>query len=284
VGVTHRTCGRGASRASDHRLRAVILGSPSVWPSLERRGHTLAISIRFDFALEPDEIAAVKALPPSAWFTAVRFENFDTEQTPALAQLDGANERKTVTATGWMRDIVTGRTVLDTFSANGAFSFLAQRLGARSICGIEWDPDRVEAASLVSSFVQKRDPDAAPLEFRTGDVYHLTQEYQTPFEVSLCLGGLYHVADPAHVLRQLRQVTTEYLVVQTSSILKGRGNRAAFRVRSDQTDRGLSSIVGGSGKWYMTAECFRQLLAHGGFEIVEERVNIPAYSALCRCI
>jgi hypothetical protein len=53
-------------------------------------------------------------------------------------------------------------------------------------------------------------------------------------------------------------------------------------VRSDGTGKGLTSIVGGSGKWYMTAACFREMLRHGGFEIIEERVNPPAYSALCR--
>jgi hypothetical protein len=90
------------------------------------------------------------------------------------------------------------------------------------------------------------------------------------------------VADPPYVLRQLRSVTSTYLVVQTSSILKGRKNHAEFRVRGDMTSKGLTSIVAGSGKWYMTAMTFREMLRHGGFDVIEENVNPPAYSALCK--
>ena len=224
------------------------------------------------------------ALPPKSWFTAVNFANYQCDQPAALAKLDPANERKTATVLDWIEHTVPGRTVLDTFCANGVFSFHCQRLGAKAVSGVERDADRVDAAKLVGSFIAKRDADAAPLDFRTGDVYALGELYPEPFDVSLCLGGLYHVADPAHVLRQLRAVTKEHLIVQTSSILKGRENHAVFRVRKDQTTRGLTSIVGGAGKWDMTAECFRQLLAHGGFEVVDERVKPPAYSALCRAI
>ena len=242
------------------------------------------MSITLDFALDDDEVARADALPPKSWFTAVNFANYQCDQPAALAKLDPANERKTATVLDWIEQTVPGRTVLDTFCANGVFSFHCQRLGAKAVSGVERDADRVDAAKLVGSFIAKRDADAAPLDFRTGDVYALGELYPEPFDVSLCLGGLYHVADPAHVLRQLRAVTKEHLIVQTSSILKGRENHAVFRVRKDQTTRGLTSIVGGAGKWDMTAECFRQLLAHGGFEVVDERVKPPAYSALCRAI
>jgi tRNA (mo5U34)-methyltransferase len=133
----------------------------------------------------------------------------------------------------------------------------------------------------VASFLKRRSPDV-DVEFRVGDVYETARQFDAPFDVTLCLGGLYHVADPPFVLRQLRAVTSEYLIVQTSSIIRGRRNRAEFRVRGDATKKGLSSIVAGSGKWYMTAACFREILRHGGFEVVEQRESRPMFSALCR--
>lgn len=239
--------------------------------------------IEFDFPLTSDEMQQLDALPPEAWFTGVKFQNAESPQLPALKRLEGAHQRKHALVRGWLERVVPGRTVLDTFCANGAFSFYCEAAGAASITGVEWDTGRVDAARLIASFLRARRP-GAPLTFQTADAYALATTFPKRFDVSLCLGGLYHVADPAHVLRQLRAVTGEYLVVQTSNVLRGRRNHAQFRVRRDQTAKGLSSIVGGAGKWDMTVPCFRELLRHGGFEIVEDRRSLPMYAALCRAV
>jgi hypothetical protein len=90
------------------------------------------------------------------------------------------------------------------------------------------------------------------------------------------------------VLRQLRLLTDRWLVVQTGHILPRKGSRAHFVVRSDMSHKGFTSIRGGSGVWYLIAECFRCILAHAGFEIVDERQppkrlgrTFPCFAALC---
>ena len=73
------------------------------------------------------------------------------------------------------------------------------------------------------------------------------------------------------VLAQARAVTTEWLIIQTTSVIPGRDNYARFRVRRDRTDHGLSSIRGGRGVWHYTVPCLREFCRHAGLAIVEER-------------
>lgn len=239
--------------------------------------------LRFDFALSEAEQAAIAAVDPQAWFTRVEFANCSSPGHPRWERLEQNNQGKLRAVSDWIAKVVPGSSVLDTFSANGAFSFLSPELGARRVVGVEFDAERVAAAELVAGIVESH-TGTRPASFLVGDVYDLAARFDEPFDVSLCLGGLYHVADPPYVLRQLRAVTKEHLVVQTSSVIKGRRNAARFRVRSDARGKGLSSIVGGSGKWDVTVACFREMLRHGGFEVIEEKVSLPAYSALCRVV
>jgi hypothetical protein len=57
-----------------------------------------------------------------------------------------------------------------------------------------------------------------------------------PFDVVLCLGGLYHIADPAFVLRQIGGLSRERLILQSDQVLSLPGNWAKFRVwRQDKS-------------------------------------------------
>lgn len=175
---------------------------------------------------------------------------------------------------------------MDLFSANGAFSFLAALAGAKKVVGVEYSEDRVRCAEFIATTIRTD----CVLEFKCGDVYRICDYFCEPFDVVLCLGGLYHIADPAFILRQIGHLTKERLVLQTAQVLPHRGNRAKFVVRrTDQTEKGLTSIRGGYGTWYYSPACIRELLLHGGFETVEERRppwhkrrRFPWYLAYCR--
>ena len=130
------------------------------------------------------------------------------------------------------------------------------------------------------------------IEFIEGDVYDIDKYFDEPFDVVMCLGGLYHIADPAYVLRQIRSLTKERLILQTTQVLPLPLNRARFVVRrEDQTDIGMTSIRRGYGTWYYSPSCLRELLWHGGFKILEERRppllkrrRFPWYLAHCECL
>jgi 16S rRNA G966 N2-methylase RsmD len=185
----------------------------------------------------------------------------------------------------WIKEHVRGKRVLDLFSANGAFAVECALAGAREVVGVEFDPDRVKCAEFISR-VLERSGFTMP-KFCVGDVYTLTQRFSRPFDIVLCMGGLYHIADPPYVLSQIRELVREKLIIQTSNVLPGRSNRASFFIRADRTAKGLSSIRGGKGVWTFSVPCFQAMLQHAGLHVAEdkrptmwERRRFPWYCAI----
>ena len=110
------------------------------------------------------------------------------------------------------------------------------------------------------------------ITFKQGDVYRIREYFDEPFDITLCLGGLYHIADPAFVLRQARELTTDRLIVQTARVLPLPGNWARFV----------------SGSWHCSPGSIRNVLLYAGFRILEEqqprwreRRRFPWYAAMC---
>lgn len=245
--------------------------------------------IEIEIDLSPDQIALLEQTDPKAWFTRFKFRNASSPVHPHARLLDENNELKRRLIGDWIKKVVPGKRVLDLFCANGGFSFLCALAGATSVVGIDYEAPRIDCAKLIASFLQGS-YQSTELRFEVGDVYNLKSRFKEPFDVVLALGGLYHIADPPYVLRQIRALTKEWLIVQTSSIMTGWGNRAKFIIREDQTSEGLSSITGGDGVWRYTSECFETMLRHGGFKIVEwrrpsrgrQRKRFPWYAALAR--
>jgi hypothetical protein len=73
------------------------------------------------------------------------------------------------------------------------------------------------------------------------------------------------------VLTQIGGLTKEHLIVQTANVMPRSGNWAKFVVRGDRTSEGLTSIRGGYGVWRFTVDCFRAMLDHASFEVMDER-------------
>jgi tRNA (mo5U34)-methyltransferase len=167
-----------------------------------------------------------------------------------------------------------GASVLDTFCANGAFSFEAARLGARRVLGVDFDLPRIECAELVAGMLAAHEWPTVP-EFRSGNAYELGRATRGErFDVVICLGGLYHVADPVLVLRQLREAAEDggHLLFQTSRLALAPGQWARFSVREeDRRGGGLSSHKAGEGVWELSPGALRAMLRVAGFEVREVR-------------
>ena len=244
---------------------------------------------RFDVELTPDQIEELARTDPKAWFTGVEFANARSPVHPGAQWMERNNSYKQALVESWISQVVPGRRVLDTFCANGVFSFLCAQEGAKSVTGVDFEPIRIDAANLVARLLADT---GHPLdvEFQVGDVYRLGETISEPFDVVLCLGGLYHIPDPAYVLSQLHRVTGEWLILQTARVLPLPGNWARFTARPvTDPDKGLSSVRAGTGVWHYSSECVRQLLHHSSFEIVDEcqpswrrRKRYPWYAALAR--
>jgi 2-polyprenyl-3-methyl-5-hydroxy-6-metoxy-1,4-benzoquinol methylase len=242
--------------------------------------------LTFDFDLNEREQQQMKAIKPESWFTQVAFRNAISPRHPEAGNLDANHNLKKKMTLPWIKSKVKNRRVLDLFSANGAFSFEAALAGAREVVGVEFSEDRTQCAQFIASTLSGKVSCTVP-KFLTGNVYELRSIFDDPFDVVLCLGGLYHIPDPPYVLTQIRSLTKGALIVQTSSVLSGRSNRAKFVVRQDLQHRGLTSVVGGRGAWHYTASCFENILRHAGFKVLESarppvwsRKRFPWYCAL----
>ena len=244
--------------------------------------------LKFDFDLNEKERERMQAIKAESWFTQVAFRNAISPRHPEADNLDANHNLKTKMVLPWIKSQVKGKRVLDLFCANGAFSFEAALAGAREVVGLEFSEDRTRCATFIAATLSGK-VDCVTPKFIAGDVYELARMFKEPFDVVLCLGGLYHIPDPPYVLSQIRSVTASTLIVQTSSVLSGRANRAKFVVRKDLRHRGLTSVVGGRGAWHFTASCFENFLGHAGFKVLESsrppllsRKRFPWYCALAK--
>jgi 2-polyprenyl-3-methyl-5-hydroxy-6-metoxy-1,4-benzoquinol methylase len=222
-----------------------------------------------DFPLTTDESFEMSTIRAIDWFTQVKFADCVSPRHPEGPELDANHEMKKKLMLPWIREYVPNKRVLDLFSANGAFAIECAKAGAREVVGLEFDSGRVRCAEFLAR-VLARNGIVAP-KFLVGDVYKLTELFPEAFDIVLCMGGLYHVADPPYVLSQIRKVLKEKLIIQTSGVLRGRGNMAKFIVREDRTAQGLTSIRGGVGVWKFSVPCFHEMLRHAGVSVSLEK-------------
>ena len=245
--------------------------------------------LNLNVSLIQDELADMSNIRPNAWFTQVKFANGLSPRCQEAATLDANHEMKKKLMMPWIKENIRGKRVLDLFSANGAFAFECALAGAQEVVGIEFDEERVRCAQFVAG-VLRRNGMVAP-QFYAADVYSIADRFSEPFDVVLCMGGLYHIADPPYILTQIRKLTRDKVILQTSGILPGNDNRATFVIREDQTAKGLTSLRGGKGVWMVSVPCFQAILAHAGFRLLKDaqpepsqRERFPWYCALAGAI
>lgn len=240
---------------------------------------------KLDVELTEAQQNEMRRIEPEAWFTAFDFGNVSSPQHPNARKFEPNNALKRELVAPWIRQHVQGKRVLDLFCANGTFSIEAALAGASEVVGMDFSPERIECARFLADTLSGKVD--CSFDFMSGDVYELPSLITESFDVVMCFGGLYHVADPPFILTKIRELTREKLIMQTSSILPGSGNRAKFVVREDRTSSGMSSIRGGKGAWRMTVPCLENMLTHAGFRVLEskrpepeQQKRFPWYTAL----
>lgn len=244
------------------------------------------MTIKFDTQLREDQVRTLEATDPRWWFTRYEFANAVSPPHPHIETLETSNAWKWAMVEPWLRRLAPGARVLDVFCANGGFSFGAARAGAASVAGVDYDPPRIECARFVAGLLNGH-LETIPT-FDVANVYDLPEAVAGPFDLTLALGGLYHVADPALVLRNLRTVTEGHLILQTSRIIRRPpGSWGKFVTVTRRIDR----QDGVAGVWKLTPPAVEAMLSYAGFEIVERLPvprrrgrRVPWYAAVCRTI
>lgn len=95
---------------------------------------------------------------------------------------------------------------LELFCADGFYGLRAALGGASRVVGVDTDPQEVAKARLAARLLG-----VTGAEFRVADVFATPDRAS----VAICAGGLYHLAEPARLLDQLRGQVSDALVVQT---------------------------------------------------------------------
>ncbi len=225
--------------------------------------------IRIDVELDPEHRRALAATDPRWWFTGFEFANAVSPTHPKAERLELASRWKRDMVLPALSRLAPGARVLDVFCANGAFSFEAAMRGATDVIGVDYDPPRIDCANFVAGIV---DGKVSPLpRFEVVNVYELESSVEGPFDLTLALGGLYHVSDPVLVLERLRAVTQGYLILQTSRIIRLPGSWAKFITVRRVADRTESR---GAGVWKLSTKALETMLTFTGFEILE-RFPVP---------
>lgn len=109
---------------------------------------------------------------------------------------------------------VRNKSVIDVGAWDGFFSFVCERIGASRV--LATDQFAWESPSFgMQGFLTARELLGSNVEFKKIDVCDLTPASVGRFDVVLFLGVLYHLRDPFLALRRLREITREYILVDT---------------------------------------------------------------------
>ena len=99
---------------------------------------------------------------------------------------------------------------LDVACNEGFFGLEVCRRGAKEVVGFDARDVNVEKADFI-----KRHFGYEGISFHQENVSNLTPERFGVFDLTLCLGLLYHLENPMDTLRRVRAVTTEICVIDT---------------------------------------------------------------------
>jgi SAM-dependent methyltransferase len=111
-----------------------------------------------------------------------------------------------------------GLRVLDIGCNCGGLSFEALRSGASHVLGIDVVDHYLDQGRFIAEALgEKR------VEFRNTDIEDLDPDAVGEFDMTLCLGILYHLENPVLAMRRAASVTARVLVVDTNLLNIGRG-------------------------------------------------------------
>lgn len=155
-------------------------------------------------ATAPDLRARVAALP---WYHQI-------DLAPGV-RTPGVNDpSESLPRLGLPADL-SGKTVLDIGAWDGAWSFEAERRGARRVLATDSHSWTGAGWGTKAAFELAREALGSAVEDQTIDVFDLSPETVGTFDVVLFLGVLYHMKDPLGALEHVASVTAGQAIIET---------------------------------------------------------------------
>jgi SAM-dependent methyltransferase len=164
---------------------------------------------------------------------------------------------------------IEGLRVLDLACRTGAFSTAIAQSGAAEVLGIE---------GRLENYV--RIPPTPNARYNLGDVRDLSAGAHGWWDVTLCLGILYHLdaVDAVKLLRAMREVTTGFAIIDThigddrdTTVVDG----TVFQGHWYGEPEGWWSAIGNAASWWFTPESLNDAIRLAGWTTIEHLPRIP---------
>jgi tRNA (mo5U34)-methyltransferase len=163
---------------------------------------------------------------------------------------------------------VEGKSVIDIGAWDGAFSFEAERRGARDVLATDHFAWSSQGWGSKAAFDYARLKLGSKVRSLDIDVPDLTIEaVGGQFDIVLFLGVLYHVKDPQRCIEQVAKLAKEMLIVETVTSL----NEYDYPVMRFFPDGSMGGDV--SNYWAPNTICLDRMLRTCGFKSVEVAIS-----------
>lgn len=145
--------------------------------------------------------------------------------------------------------------VLELFCADGYYSNIAASWGAGHTKGIDKNASEIILAKKASRLLGN----GQICEFVTGDVY---DDISQNFDIVLCAGGLYHIANPKSLLAHILGMSPKYLICQS-----------VVTLATDDENYFESPAPGWTWGCRFTSSGMKKMLCDSGWEILQFHEN-----------
>ncbi len=134
---------------------------------------------------------------------------------------------------------IAGKRVLDLASHDGRWSYAALKLGASHVTGIEGRPELIAKGKHLFACPEFE----GRYDFIVGDIFDVMPNLQKQcryFDVVLCLGIFYHVMDHFRLMRLIRDLKPQLVILDTALI---DDERPYISLGTERNDRVLNALA-----------------------------------------
>jgi len=171
----------------------------------------------------------------------------------------------------WYGGDLHGKRVLDLGCNAGFWSLSSVLAGCDYVLGIDGRRMHVEQANFV---FQVHEVDSKRYRFIEDNIFNFTYEKYGPFDIILCLGLFYHINRHVELLRSMRSLNPEVLIIDTSlAVMKGSFLRVSIDDVSEPRMSTDYALV-----YYPTAEAVLALVSEFSFNVIMLRPECEDYT------
>jgi SAM-dependent methyltransferase len=170
----------------------------------------------------------------------------------------------------WYGGSLQGKRLLDLGCNAGFWSLHAILAGCDYVLGVDGRRMHVEQANFVFE-VYEVEPHR--YKFLEDNIFNFTYEKYGPFDIVLCLGLFYHINRHVELLRSIKSLNPEVLIIDTSlTAMKG----SFLELRKDDVSEPRMS-TDYSLVYYPTASAVIDLVAEFGFSVIMLKPDFSNY-------